>query len=321
MQSEPWKTLSRREFVRRLSAATAGGGLLTAAFAGCALSRSQGAEATEVLVSQMGKLPRRPLGKMGLEVTPIVICQDWNPDLYAPALKMGVNYVHKAGYWNELPDAFKKIPRESYITDITVDSTPNNPDDEDSAYNQVVESLRRNGLGYYDIFKAHYGWKSVDALKQQRGTHRAFARLKREGKVKHFGVSQHDFVPYPEIIAAEVQEGLIETMQVFFSYGSPVQNQQVFDAAHKAGVGMIAMKTFAYGGEKMRADTARQQALKAPGMPGRSVLRHVLSVPGSDGRPIFSACVSSLQSFEQFEENMGAAATRTAMADGFSLLA
>ena len=57
------RTLSRREFVRRLSTTAAGGGLVAAAFAGCHLSPSQQAEAAEAMVDKLGKLPKVQLGR------------------------------------------------------------------------------------------------------------------------------------------------------------------------------------------------------------------------------------------------------------------
>ncbi|MCC6727831.1 MAG: aldo/keto reductase [Chthonomonadales bacterium] len=311
--------LSRREFVSRLAAAGAGGGLLSAAFAGCSLTRSQRAEATEAMVDQLGKLPKVRLGaRMGnMRIAPVLVCQDSARELLGPSLAAGMNFIHKAGYWGEMPDELKKVPRESYFTDITVDSTPDHPDDEDRAYNQVTESLARNGFRYYDIFRAHYGWRSVRALKEQNGTWRAFERLKREGKVRHFGVSQHDYIPYPEMIAAQIADGRVASMQVFFSYGSPQDVHDIFAAARKAGIGMTAMKVNANGRGRMGADPEMQRKMRAPGMIGRSLLRYALTVPASDGKPIFHCCVSSLRNFGMFEENVGAVAARTASVDGF----
>ena len=316
------RNLSRREFVRTLAAATGGSGMIGAALAGCRLTGSQRTEASEAVGDKLGKLPKRRLGtRMGdMHVTPVVMSYDWSRDLYAPALAAGVNFVHKAGYWTSMPEEFKNLPRESYYTDITVDSTPNHPDAEEAAYRQVTESLQRNGLRYYDIMRCHYGWKSVQEMKQKRGTHRAFERLKKEGKVRYLGVSQHPFVPYPEIIAAEIEEGLVDSMQVWYSYGYPAEVQQIYEMAHKAGIGMTAMKLCAHGWQRMSRDTARQAELKAPGMVGRALIRHVLTVQGSDSKPIFDCCVSQLRNFEQFEENVGAASAKLADAEGFHLI-
>jgi diketogulonate reductase-like aldo/keto reductase len=316
------RTLSRREFVRTLAAATAGSGMIGAALTGCTLTASQRTEASEAVTDKLGKLPRRRLGtRMGtMQVTPIVMSHDWPRELYAPALAAGINFVHKAGYWTSMPDEFKNTPRESYYTDITVDSTPNHPDDEEAAYRQVTDSLQRNGLRYYDILRCHFGWKSVQEMKEKRGTHRAFERLKKEGKVRYLGVSQHPFVPYPEIIAAEIQEGLVDSMQVWFSYGYPADVQQIFEMAHKAGIGMTAMKVAAHGWQRMSHDTTRQAELKSPGMVGRSLYRHVLTVKGSDGKPVFDCCVSGIHNFDQFEENLGAGSSKLAETDGFEML-
>jgi len=316
------RNLSRREFVRTLAAATAGSGIIAGAFAGCRLSHSQRTEASEAVSDKLSKLPKRRLGTRmgGMQVTPVVMSYDWARDLYAPALAAGINFVHKAGYWTSMPDEFKNLPRESYYTDITVDSTPNNPDDEDGVYRQVTHSLERNGLRYYDIMRCHEGWKSVTEMKQKRGTHRAFERLKKEGKVRYFGVSQHPWVPYPEIIAAQVEEGLIDSMQVWFSYGYPSEIQQIYEMAHKAGIGMTAMKICAHGWRRMSLDPTRQAELKAPGLVGRALIRHVLTAQGTDARPIFDCCVSQLRNFEQFEQNVGGASTKLAEAEGFHLI-
>lgn len=315
--------LNRRDFVRILTTAAIGIGAFGAAFKGYILSPSQRAEAAEVMGAKMGKVPKRQLSKrMGkMKVSPIIICQDWPRELYGPALAAGLNCIHKAGYWSKLPEEFAKIPRESFYTDITVDSTPNNPDDEDAAYRQVTESLSRNGLKYYDVFRAHFGWKTIQDMKEKRGTYKAFQRLKKEGKARYFGVSQHEYIPYAEITAAQIEEGLIDSMQVFFAYGANKETQDVFEKAHSAGINMVAMKVMANGNDPMRKDTAYQAKMKAPGLIGRACYRHVLTLAGKDGKPIFDACVTNLRNFDQFEENVGAATMKATKADGFSLLA
>lgn len=331
-QHDPTQTdrqpLSRRDFVRVLSAAGAAGpGMVAAAMSGYTLTRSQRAEAAGAIEAGLDRLPKHRFGaRLGdMMVAPVCICTDWgNPDLYALALSVGMNFVHKAGYWREMPDAFRSVPRESYYCDITVDSTPNNPDDEDKAYNQVVSSLQHSGVGYYDIFRAHFGWRNVQAFKTQTGTYRAFQRLKREGKVRHFGVSQHaspfdgqGWASYPDMIQAEIDSGVIDAMQVWFGYGYPKEVEEVFARASQAGIGMTAMKVFAQGSGRMSQDPARMAEMKAPGMVGRACVRNVLSMKRPDGKPIFATCVSALHNEQQFEENVGGASRRVAERDGW----
>lgn len=327
------KPLSRRDFMRVLSVATAAGpGLVTAALAGLTLTRSQRAEAAEAIVDSLGKLHKRSLGaKMGnMKVTPVCMCQDWNRELFAPALALGINFVHKAGYWNSVeavPEELRKMPRESYYTDITVDNTSpgNNPDNYDQAYGQVTSSLEKNGLKYYDVFRAHYGWHTPEKIKQANNTsYKAFERLKKEGKARYFAVSQHPYhgnseeiKNYPQIIQALIDSDIIASMQVWYSFGYPSEVKDIFAKASSAGIAMTAMKINAHGREKMSQDAARMQALKAPGMPGRAVIRDVMTAKRADGKPIFQTCVTALGNLQTFEENIGAVSPKVAMRDGF----
>jgi predicted aldo/keto reductase-like oxidoreductase len=320
------KPLSRRDFMRVLTAAaSAGPGMLAVGLTGFSLTRDQRAEAAGAMAAGLGKLPKVPFGtRMGkMTVSPICISQDWNGDLYGPAIEMGVNFIHKAGYWGSVPDEIKKLPRESYYTDITVDSTPNRPDDEDRAYNQVKSSLDRNGLKYYDIFRAHFGWRSVNDFKTKTGTYKAFQRLKREGLVKYFGVSQHGgpfdggYAPYTEMIAAEIDSGIIDAMQVWCAYGYPKEVIEVFAKASKAGIGMTAMKMFAQGSGRMRNNPAQMSDLKSDGKVGRACARYIMSLKRTDGKPIFQTCVSALGNQQVFEENIGGISPKVTLNDGF----
>ena len=332
--------LSRRDFVSALSLATAAGpGLVTAALTGFSLTSSQRSEAMEAIVDGMGKLPQVRFGtRMGkMMVAPICISQDWSRELLAPALDMGVNFIHKAGYWGNLPDEIKKLPRESYYTDITVDNTSpgHNPDNYDEAYGQVTQSLEKNGLKYYDVYRAHYGWHTPDKVQLANNTsYKAFLKLKKEGKVKYFGVSQHPYAPdangsigeripqYAVMTQACIDSGIVDCMQVWFSYNDDYTKEvrDSFAKASKAGIGMTAMKINAHGRGKMEKDVAKQEEMKAKGMVGRSLIREVMTTKRSDGKPIFHTCVSALRNMDTFEENVGGVSPKVALLDGFDRL-
>lgn len=325
------KPLTRRAFMRVLTlAGAAGPGLMATGLSGFALTRTQRVEAMEMIVDGMGKLPHVDLGKrLGhMKIAPICISQDWNRDLMGPAIEMGINFIHKAGYWGgNVPDEIKKLPRESYYTDITVDTTSpgHDPDNFDQAYNQVVNSLDRNGLQYYDIYRAHYGWHTPDKVKAENNTsYKAFLKLKKEGKVKYFGVSQHPYVDqsnaekrdeYAQIINAIIDSGIVDSMQVWFSYGYAKETQDVFAKASKAGIAMTAMKINAHGRGKM--DAAKMAELKAPDKEGRALLRYVMGLKREDGKPIFQTCVSALGNINTFEENVGGVSPKVALLDSY----
>ena len=319
------RPLSRRDFVRVLSAAAAAGpGLATAALSGLMMTQSQRAEAAELVVAQIGKLPHVPYGrKTNMKVSRVCMSMDWNRELFAPALAVGINFIHKAGYWGTVPDEIKALPRESYYTDTTVDNTSpgHNPDNWQEAYESVVDSLKHNGLRYYDVYRAHYGWHSVDRYRKDNVSYKAFERLKKEGLVRHFGVSQHPYpgeVSYPEIINAQIESGLIDSMQVWYSYGSPEDWRSIFAKASQAGIAMTAMKINAYGRDKMGRNPQLMEQKKAPGMIGRALIREVLTTPRADGKPIFHTCVSALGNLQMFEENVGAVSPKVALRDGFT---
>jgi len=321
------KHLSRRDFVRVLSAGT---GLVTAGLTGFALTPSQRAEAAELVVEDLGKLPTTKFGRLPFKVSPISMSQDWNRDLFAPGIDIGVNFIHKAGYWRNVPDAIKALPRESYYTDITVDNTSpgHDPDNYDEAYNQVKNSLAQNNLKYYDIYRAHYGWHSPDkVMKENNTSYKAFLKLKQEGLVKYFGVSQHPYDGGPREAAIEkygimiqacIDSGIVDAMQVWYSYGYPKEVMDMFAKASKAGIGMTAMKINAHGRDKMGKNVELQKSLKAEGMIGRALLRNVMTEKRPDGKPIFQTCVSALGNMQLFEENIGGVSKKVALRDGFN---
>ena len=319
------KHLSRRDFVRVLSAGT---GLVTAGLTGFALTPSQRAEAAEVVVEDLGKLPTTKFGRLPFKVSPISMSQDWNRELFAPGIEIGVNFIHKAGYWRNVPDAIKALPRESYYTDITVDNTSpgHDPDNYDEAYNQVKNSLAQNNLKYYDIYRAHYGWHSPDkVMKENNTSYKAFQKLQKEGLVKYFGVSQHPYdgtskeviEKYALMTQACIDSGIVDAMQVWYSYGYPKEVMDIFAKASKAGIAMTAMKINAHGRGKMSANVELQKSLKAEGMIGRALLREVMTEKRPDGKPIFQTCVSALGNMQLFEENIGGVSKKVALRDGF----
>jgi len=325
------KPLSRRDFVRALSLASAAGpGLVTVGLSGLSLTRTQRAEAAEAIVDGVGKLPQVKYGRLPFKTAPICMSQDWSRELIAPALEMGVNFIHKAGYWGgNVPDEIKKLDRASYYTDITVDNTSpgHDPDNYEEAYGQVKSSLEKNGLKYYDVYRAHYGWHSPDkVMKAANTSFKAFEKLKAEGLVKYFGVSQHPYdgtskeviEQYPLLTQACIDSGIVDSMQVWFSYGYPKQVMDIFAKASKAGIAMTAMKINAHGRGKMQGDTDRQKALKAEGLVGRALIRDVMTAKREDGKPIFHTCVSNLRNMQTFEENIGGVSTKIARIDGFT---
>src|SRR4051794_40124519 len=149
-----------------------------------------------------GKLPKRRYGRTGLEIGWLVGASDWPKELIPRAVNAGVNYWHKAQKWTAetLPPALKRLPREAYHLECVVDRVNGDHTrghiDEEQHYQFVKSRLKESGVGYYDVFKFHFGYHSVEEARTSPGMVRAYERLKKEGLVKHLAISQHH---YPNI--------------------------------------------------------------------------------------------------------------------------
>src|SRR4051812_49092253 len=158
----------------------------------------------------LDKLPKRRYGRTGLEIGWIVGASDWPKELIPRAVNAGINYWHKAQRWSaeSLPPALKRLPREAYYLECVVDRVNGDHTrgriDEEQHYQFVKSRLKEAGLGYYDVFKFHFGYHSVEEARTSPGMVRAYERLKKEGLVKHLAISQHH---YPNIGGGKARGG------------------------------------------------------------------------------------------------------------------
>jgi predicted aldo/keto reductase-like oxidoreductase len=262
------------------------------------------------------KLPRRRYGRTGLEIGWLVGASDWPKELVPRAVAAGVNYWHKAQRWNAetLPQALKRLPRESYYLECVVDRVNGDHNrgkiDEEQHYQFVKSCLKNSGVGYYDVLKFHFGYHSVEEAKQNPGMVRAFERLKKEGLVKHLAISQHHYNNIGGDMAWEIMHYLAdnqpyEATQFFYTYGDRKELQEWLEVAKKKDVGTIAMKTM--GGVGRAANDQKFQKLLADpkygdSTPGAAMVKWLRS---NDN---LTAAVIATKNTDQFRENFGAAA-------------
>ena len=120
--------------------------------------------------------------------------------------------------------------------------------DEEQHYQFVKRRLKESGVGYYDVFKFHFGYHSIEEAKQNPGMVRAFERLKKEGLVKHLAISQHHYNSIGGDMAWEILTYLAdnrpyEATQFFYTYGDRKEVEEWIDLAKKKDIGTIAMKS------------------------------------------------------------------------------
>ena len=264
------------------------------------------------------KLPKRRYGRTGLEIGWLVGASDWPKELIPRAVNAGVSYWHKAQRWtaDTLPPAIKAQPRESVYLECVVDRVDGDHShgriDEERHYQFVKDRLKESGVGYYDVFKFHFGYHSVDEAKQNPGMVRAFERLKKEGLVKHLAISQHHYNNLPgggmawEILDYLAEHQPYDATQFFYTFDDRKEVQEWIDVAKKKDIATVAMKTM--GGVGRAAEDEKFKKLLADpkygnGAPGAAMIKWLRS---NDN---LTAAVIATKNFDQFRENAGAAAS------------
>ena len=309
MNDEPKEAngLTRRDFIR-----VGATGATTIALAGMSVLKASAAEA-------VGRLPRRRYGRTGLEISALVGASDWSADVIPMAVKAGVNYWHKAHRWTaeKMPEAIKSQPRESYHLEITVDRVGGDHMhgriDEEQHYQFVKQAVAGAGVGYYDVFKFHFGYHSVSEAKTDLGVIRAFDRLKKEGLVKHLAISQHHYnniggdMAY-DIVTYLIDHSPFEAAQFFYTYGDKKELEDVLALAKQKDFGTIAMKTMGGVGRAF-TDNKFQTLLAEPrfkgSSPGAAMVKWLMSNPN------LTAAVIATSNFDQLQENFAAARQST----------
>ena len=261
------------------------------------------------------KMPTRRYGRTGLEIGWMVGASDWPKELIPRAVAAGVNYWHKAQAWNanNFPAAIKAQPRESYYLECVVDRVNGDHSrgkiDEERHYEFVKNCVKNSGVGYYDVFKFHFGYHSIDEVKQNAGMVKAFERLKKEGLVKHLAISQHHYNSIGGNMAWEIMHYLAdnrpyEATQFFYTYDDRKEVKEWIDVAKQKDIGTIAMKTM--GGVGRAANDPKFKKLLADAKyqgstPGAAMVKWLKSNEN------LTAAVIATRNTDQLQENFGAA--------------
>ena len=201
-------------------------------------------------------LPRRQLGRNGPHVT--MLCMGGmmaalSPDYLDIAWSMGIRYFDTAdcylhgqsekivGQW------LAKYPeRRKEIFLVSKDHPHQGPE---QLLQMIDTRLAALGTPYLDAFYIHglgpreYGQDSLNWPKSD-AYRKVAAQLKSSGKVKMVGFSCHDG-QLPEYLNASAEGGFIDIIMLafnpFYPKGGPLD--KAIDAAYKAGIGLVAMKT------------------------------------------------------------------------------
>ena len=256
-------------------------------------------------------LPERILGRSGRKIT--MLCmggmeQALSPDYIDIAWSMGIRYFDSAdcylggksekifGQW------LAKYPeRRSEIFLVSKDHPHQGP-------KQMLEMIDRRldacGTKYLDAFYIHgigpreYGQGSLDWPKSDEFK-KVAEQLKSSGKVKLVGFSCHDG-RLNDYLNAAAQGGFLDIIMLrytpFFQKGDAFD--QALDAAHKAGIALVAMKT-------MRNTSDVPKRLPEFDKQGLTVHQAVLHAVWSD--PRISVVCNQLDNVGQMQSSVSAA--------------
>jgi len=273
--------------------------------------------AIEEAVEKVGKIARHKWPVSGRKISVLLGCADWPDEVILAGMRCGVNYWHKAQYWDKekRPKVLAAIlkNREAHYCQVVVDRVRGNHEtgaiDEEEHYQHVKERLEATGLRYFDDMIFHFGYHTVEEYKTNRAFIRAFERLKKEKVVRRLALSQHNYngnakVPggqsAAEILTALMPDGLYEHAQFFYSYGDSEAINTLVDQAKRKGFGTIGMKT-SRGASRMKQDEEFMKRLPAGISPHHALARWLTTETKLDG------AVIALRGLDQFVDTYSGA--------------
>ncbi len=231
--------LTRRDFVKAV-------GLAGLAVAGGGVAEAIAAPEAPAAAAKSATVPKRPLGKTGVEVSSLCLGGMFdtinNQLLLKQALKWGVTYWDTAeSYGNSLSEEgfgrfFARNPeaRKEIFLVTKLETKGGN------LGGRLDKALKRLQTEYVDLFFIH----SVTDIKELTPAIKDWAaEMKKAGKFKFFGFSTHTNME--DCLTGAAKLGYIDA--AMFTYNFQVMNtpkmQEAIKAASQAGIGLVAMKT------------------------------------------------------------------------------
>ena len=288
---------SRREFLK--TAAVVGG---SAALAPAGSAWAAPAE-----------LPMVTLGKTGQKVPALGMGTSWvvQPSFVQAALAAGVRYIDTSeNYEGGAAERVlgEVIARTGKRKDVYLVTKNGRAKRDPAAYEQRLNgSLERLRTDYVDCYYLHGLEGREISLLLNPAVKAAFEKLKKSGKIRFCGLSCHDR-RLPEIVTAAAECGWIDQIMIQYNFRTMHGDdlRRALDAAAKANLGLVAMKT--QGG-------AEDPASARPTTPGRAAAEFIdkgFKKEQAAIKTIFAdqrmqAVVSEMTNRDQLRENMAAA--------------
>jgi predicted aldo/keto reductase-like oxidoreductase len=292
------------------------GAMATAAALGTA---SPGAQAQDGAHKPM-ELPRRPLGKTGIDITILDQGTGKGPDvdrlLRFGFVARGVRaYDTSETYHSE--GAFKKwFAQDPAVRKQIFLVTKDSPKVPGQIMRMLDKRLAALGTDYVDIFFIHsFGdYHTLDEairMVKSRELKEASEVAKKSGKARLVGISTHH-KDRAALIQAAAEGGIVDVIMLqyrpWLDKDSPLN--KAIDAAHARGIGLISMKQIAghFLGDKPQGNILDDMARRVPTLAERKLTPYqgLLHAIWSDER--LSAVCTTMRNTDHIRENTDAAA-------------
>lgn len=145
----------------------------------------------------------------------------------------------------------------------------------DGMRQDIETSLKCLKKDFIDLYQCHFVKDKEDFEKivSSGGVLEAMLQAKEEGLIRHIGLTSHSL----DLLAYVLEQDLIETIMVCFSFLEPAAAETVIPRALEKKVGVIAMKSFS-GGVLTDPQLALKFVLSQPG---------VVAIPGVEDKRLF----------------------------------
>jgi uncharacterized protein len=286
---------NRRRFLKAAAAAPA------LAAAGPALAAAAG-------------VPTITLGKTGQTVTRLGMGSSWSvdPSFVQALLAAGVRYIDTAeGYENTKSErtigaVLARTGKRKDVYLVTKTHAPRGASGSAAYfYKKVAESLDRLQTDYIDCYFMHGMTGAQIPLLKSPEVKAAFEALKKSGKIKFAGLSCHD-AALVQVVEAAAECGWIDQMMIQYNYRTMGSDdlRRAVDAASKANIGLVAMKT--QGGAREFKGVGDSPNFKAFMEKGFKKEQAAIKSVFADER--IHAVVSEMTNREMLRENIAATA-------------
>ena len=259
--------------------------------------------------------PTITLGKTGQVVTRLGMGSSWDvePSFVQLLLAAGVTYIDTAeGYEGgksekTIGEVLERTGKRKDVYLVTKTQGHRKFQVSEAAKmfeTKLAASLDRLRTDYVDSYYMHgMTGAQIPLLLSEPSVKAAFEAMKKSGKIRFCGLSCHDG-RLPEVVEAAAKCGWIDQIMIQFNYRTMNVDavRRAVDAASKANLGIVAMKTQAGAGQFKEADlNAKYNEFLAAGIKKEAA---AIKAVFADER--IQVVVSEMTNREQLRENMAA---------------